>query len=166
MEEPWLRGPIPGLDPSIAPILYAFAQAREDLAHYTDGLTPEQIWSRPYDLASVGFHMRHIAGSIDRLMIYLTGAQLSESQLASLAAESVPGASREELLAELDAACTRAESIVRALDPAILPTPREVGRKRLPTTVIGLLTHIAEHTQRHVGQAITTAKLVREYWNR
>jgi len=70
------------------------------------------------------------------------------------------------LLAALDAAFTHAESIVRALDPATLSTPREVGRKRLPTTVIGLLTHIAEHTQRHVGQAITTAKLVREYWNR
>jgi uncharacterized damage-inducible protein DinB len=166
MEEPWLRGPIPGLDPRIAPILYAFTQAREDLAHYTDGLTSDQLWSRPYDLASVGFHLRHITGSTDRLMTYLTGTQLSESQRTSLASESTPGASREELLAALDAAFTHAESIVRALDPATLSTPREVGRKRLPTTVIGLLTHIAEHTQRHVGQAITTAKLVREYWNR
>ena len=164
MEEPWLRGPIPGLDPRIAPILYTFTQAREDLAQYTDGLTPDQIWARPCSLASVGFHIRHIAGSTDRLMTYLTGAQLSEAQLASLAAESTPGAAREELLAALDAAFTCAESIVRALDPASLTTPREVGRKRLPTTVIGLLTHIAEHTQRHTGQAITTAKLVHKYW--
>jgi hypothetical protein len=166
MEEPWLRGPIPNLDPRIAPILYAFEQAREDLAHYTDGLTPDQLWFRPCDLAPTAFHIRHIAGSADRLITYLTGAQLSESQRADLAAESTPGASREELLAALDAAFARAEAIVRTLDPATLTNPREVGRKRLPTTVIGLLTHIAEHTQRHVGQAITTAKLVRQYWNR
>jgi hypothetical protein len=36
-----------------------------------------------------------------------------------------------------------------------------VGRARLPSTVFGLLFHVAEHTQRHAGQAITTAKIVR-----
>lgn len=107
--------------------------------------------------------MRHIAGSIDRLLTYLEGRQLTASQLAALPSEVQPGATREELLAELGAALGRAEKIVRALDPATLADPREVGRKRLPTTVIGLLTHIAEHTQRHVGQAISAAKLVRAF---
>jgi len=160
--EPWLRG-VAGVDPLVAPVLYAFQQAREDLALHTEGLTSEQIWATPYGLGSVGFHLRHIAGSTDRLMTYLQRKQLSEAQLSSLDAEAEPGATREELFADLDSAFHRAEAIVRALDRATLADPREVGRKRLPTTVIGLLTHIAEHTQRHVGQAISAAKLVRVF---
>jgi uncharacterized damage-inducible protein DinB len=148
-EEPWLRGPIPGIDPLTAPVLYAFIQAREDLARYTENLTTAQLWS-----SKVGFHIRHIARSTDRLIMYLKGEQLTPEQLG----EGEPGASREELLAELDSAFNRAEAVIRAIDPATLAEPREVGRKKLPTTVIGLLTHIAEHTQRHVGQAITGAR--------
>ena len=161
LPEPWLRGPVHGVSPLIAPILFAFQQAREDLATYTEGLSVEQIWATPYDFGSLGFHLRHIAGSTERLITYLEGRQLSEEQMAALAAEKQPGASREELLAELDRAFRRSEAVVRALNPLALAEPREVGRKRLPTTVIGLLTHIAEHTQRHVGQAICAAKLAR-----
>jgi uncharacterized damage-inducible protein DinB len=148
-EEPWLRGPIPDVDPLTAPVLYAFIQAREDLARYTENLTTEQLWS-----STVGFHIRHITRSTDRLITYLKGQQLAPEQFG----EGEPGASREELLAELDSAFKRAELVIRAIDPATLAEPREVGRKKLPTTVIGLLTHIAEHTQRHVGQAITGAR--------
>lgn len=147
MEEPWLRGPIPGVDALVAPVLYAFTQAREDLARYTEGLTAEQLWA-----SGVGFHVRHIARSTDRLIGYLEG------RLPEVLGDGEPGATREELLAELDAAFHRAEAVVRAIDPATLRDARTVGRKALPTTVIGLLTHIAEHTQRHVGQAITAAK--------
>jgi len=161
LPEPWLRGPAPGVSPLIAPILYAFQQAREDLATHTEGLTTEQIWATPFGFGSVGFHLRHIAGSTERLVTYLEGAQLSETQLAALKSEHQPGASRETLLSDLDSAFQRSERVVRALDAATLADPREVGRKRLPTTVIGLLTHIAEHTQRHVGQAISAAKLAR-----
>jgi uncharacterized damage-inducible protein DinB len=142
-------------------VLYAFQQAREDLAKYTEWLTSEQIWATPYNFGSVGFHVRHIARSTDRLMTYLVGKQLTQSELSALEEEAVPGATREELLAQMDAAFERAEAIVRSLDPATLADPREVGRRRLPTTVIGLLTHIAEHTQRHVGQAISASKLTR-----
>jgi len=147
VEEPWLRGPIPGVDPLIAPVLYTFTQAREDLARYTEGLTAEQLWS-----STVGFHIRHISRSTDRLIGYLEG------RLPQQLGDGDPGATREDLLAELDSAFHRAEAVVRSIDPATLRDAREVGRKRLPTTVIGLLTHIAEHTQRHVGQAITAAK--------
>ena len=160
LPEPWLRG-LSGGSPLTVPVLYAFQQAREDIAKYTESLTSEQIWAKPYGLASVGFHVRHIAGSTDRLMTYLQGKQLTPSELRALETEATPGATREELLAELNAAFERAEMIVRAIDPATLADQREVGRKRLPTTVIGLLTHIAEHTQRHVGQAISAAKLAR-----
>lgn len=162
LPEPWLRGPIPGVHSLAAPVLYAFEQAREDLVKYTEGLSPEQLWATPHGFGSVGFHMRHIAGSTGRLMTYLQGRQLSDAQMNALQTEKEPGASREELLAELDRAFQHAETVVRALDAAALPEPREVGRQRLPTTVIGLLTHIAEHTQRHAGQAISAAKLARQ----
>jgi len=161
LPEPWMRGPIAGVEPLAAPVLYSFQQAREDLAKYTEGLTPQQIWATPYGFGSVGFHLRHIAGSTDRLMTYLEGKQLAESQIAELRSEHEPGATREELLANMDRVFQQAEAVVRGLKPGQLPEPREIGKKRLPTTVIGLLTHIAEHTQRHVGQAISAAKLAR-----
>jgi uncharacterized damage-inducible protein DinB len=147
-EEPWLRGPIEGIDPLTAPVLYAFIQAREDLSKYTEGMTTERIWA-----SGVGFHIRHISRSTERLIGYLEG------RLPEKLGEGEPGASREELLNEMNSVFRAAEAVVRAIDPATLREPRTVGRKRLPTTVIGLLTHIAEHTQRHIGQAITASKL-------
>jgi uncharacterized damage-inducible protein DinB len=159
--EPWLRGPLPGVDTFVAPLLYSFQMAREDLAKYTAGVTTEQIWATPHGFGSVGFHLRHIAGATDRLMTYVSGGLLSSDQMAALKSEKEPGATREELLAGIDQAFASAEAVVRALDPAQLTDSRGVGRKQLPTTVIGLLVHIAEHTQRHVGQAISAAKLAR-----
>ncbi len=161
LPEPWMRGPIEGVPALLSPLLYSFQQAREDLTRFTEALTTEQIWVQPHGFGSVGFHLRHIAGSTDRLTTYLEGRQISEAQLDFLKHEHDPGATREELLAGMDAAFQRTETIVRALDPARLSDPREIGRKKLPTTVIGLLTHVAEHTQRHVGQAISAAKLAR-----
>jgi uncharacterized damage-inducible protein DinB len=157
--EPWLRGPIEGIDPLRAPILYAFQQAREDLAHWTEGLD-HRIWFQPAGLAPLGFQLRHIAGSVDRLMTYVEGGQLTEVQLAALKTESEPSGTRDQLLAAISESFQNAERIVRALDPTTLCDPRAVGRKKLPTTVIGLLTHIAEHTQRHVGQAIVTSRVL------
>ena len=159
--EPWLRGPLPNVHPLLAPALYAFQQTREDLAAHTAGLTAAQVWARPHGLAPLGFHIRHIAGSVDRLSTYLNGRALDAPQMAALAAEMQPGASLGELLADLDRSLGRAEQVIRGIDPATLAEPRAVGRKRLRTTVIGLLTHIAEHTQRHLGQAISAAKLTR-----
>jgi uncharacterized damage-inducible protein DinB len=160
--EPWLRGAIPGVDLCVAPVLYAFQQAREDLAIYVDGLSPAQIWARPYGFGSVGFHIRHIAGSTDRLVSYLANRELGPAQIAAVSAEEEPGnQSAEALLAEMERVFRSAEAVVRSIEPARLPEPRWVGRKRLPTTVAGLLTHIAEHTQRHIGQAISAAKLAK-----
>jgi uncharacterized damage-inducible protein DinB len=160
LPEPWMRGPIAGVHPLLAPVLYSFQMAREDLERHTAGLPVECIWATPHGLTSVGFHMRHIAGSTNRLMTYLEGGELSAAQWDALAAEESTGTlSREQLLAALDEAFLDAEAVIRTMDPAALAEARTVGRKRLPTTVIGLLTHIAEHTQRHVGQAIAAAKL-------
>lgn len=157
-----MRGPISGVDPLVAPVLYAFQQAREDLAKYTEGLTPEQLWASPHGFGSVGFHIRHIAGSTGRLMTYVRGGLLTPDQIRDLDDEKRPlGIGRDELLAQLDRAFAGADAVVRAIDPRTLAEPRGVGRKQLPTTVIGLLTHTAEHTQRHVGQAISAAKWIR-----
>jgi hypothetical protein len=162
LPEPWLRGPIPDVNPLAAPILYAFQQALEDLARYTDGLTDNQIWATPHGMGSVGFHIRHIVGSTGRLMTYLQRRDLDEEQMQALHAENTPhGPGRDELLADLDRCFRDSEAVVRSLDPSMLAEVRTVGRKRLPTTVIGLLTHIAEHTQRHVGQAIGAARLAK-----
>lgn len=158
--EPWLRGPMQGVHPSLAPLLYSFEQAREDLEKWTVSLTDEHVWATPLGLAPVGFHLRHIAGSVERLMTYVRGEDLSEAQITMLRREKEPGASRQELLKNVQVAFENAECIVRQIDPATLAHRREVGRKRLPSTVGGLLTHIAEHTQRHLGQAIITAKVV------
>jgi uncharacterized damage-inducible protein DinB len=158
--EPWLRGPIPDVDPRISPILYTFQQAREDLDLYAGSLTPAQLWAKPYGFGSVGFHLLHITGSTDRLMSYLEGRALTREQFAALAVEEkTEGLTAAELLAGMDRVFQAAEAAVRAVDPATLSEPRWVGRKRLPTTVAGLLTHIAEHIQRHIGQAISAAKL-------
>ena len=162
LPEAWMRGPIPGVHPLCMPVLFTFQQAREDLARYTEGLSTTQLWATPYGLGSAGFHVLHIAGSTERLMAYLNGKELSAAQLDALAAEATAsGTERGELLAIVDRAFDDAERVVRALDPQSLAEPRSVGRRHLPTTVIGLLTHIAEHTHRHVGQAISAAKLAR-----
>ena len=164
--EPWLRGPLAGVTPVLAPTIQAFAQAREDLSHWTDGLTDAEIWSRPHGLAPIGFHLRHIAGSVERLTAYMRGEQLTVKQLEAIAHEIDSDArlsrSLIELLAEVNEALHKSEQTIRTLDPTILEERREVGRKHLPTTVIGLVVHLAEHTQRHVGELIVTAKLIRE----
>jgi hypothetical protein len=159
--EPWLRGTIEGLHPILAGLLYSFEQVSEDLRHWMDGVSIEELWSSPMGLTPVGFQLRHIAGSTDRLLTYALGGQLSEAQLAAMKAEAQPGEALSSLLDSIDATFAAAGKAVRAIDSKGLEEPREVGRKRLPTTCGGLLFHIAEHNQRHVGQAIVTAKLLK-----
>jgi len=159
--EPWLRGPIEGVRPHLMPVFHSFIMVREDLAHYTEGLTTEDVWRRTGSLPSLGFHLRHIAHSVDRLVTYLCGGELTTAQTDTLKQETVPGATLDELLAQVDQQLREAENRLRTIPASALYDPRWVGKKRLPTNVLGLLTHVAEHTQRHLGQAITTAKLAR-----
>lgn len=161
MSEPWLSGPIEGVHPLVAPLIHSFAQVREDAAKWTEALTPEQLWAEPQGTGSVGFHIRHAGGAAERLCTYLQGQQLSDDQVAVSRAEKTPGATREALLAELNQRLDAVEATVRALDPATYTDARGVGRKMLPSTVMGLIVHIAEHTQRHIGEAIVTAKWAR-----
>jgi uncharacterized damage-inducible protein DinB len=160
--EPWLRGPLRDAHPLIMPVLFSFQQVREDLQRHTAGLSDEQVWQRPEGLPSLGFQLRHIGGSIDRLLTYLAGGQLSPEQLQALRQESVAEGSLKSLLEAVDASLADAEKRLRTLDTRTIYDVRYVGRKKLPTTVVGLLVHLAEHTQRHLGQAITTAKLLKQ----
>jgi hypothetical protein len=159
--EPWLRGPLEGVHPLVAPTLRAYTQALEDLAQWTDGLSDAQIWSHPHGLAPVGFQLRHIAGSVERLTTYLRGEQLTNQQLEAARGEMEPGPGRAVLLELVARSLQDSEQVIRTLHPATLTHPRVVGRKQLPVTVAGLVVHLAEHTQRHVGELIITTKLVR-----
>jgi uncharacterized protein YigA (DUF484 family) len=158
--EPWLRGTLTELPAEQRAILHALELAREDIARWCGTLTEEELHARPYGLASVAFQVRHIAGSLDRLLTYAEGNSLSPAQLKALAAEMLREGSKEEILAEFEAGLRGAEQRVRAMSMRNWPELRDVGRKKLPTTVAGLLIRCAEHTQRHVGQAITTAKVL------
>lgn len=164
LPEVWLRGPIEGVPPLLQPVAHGLQQCREEIAALLADLTSEQIWMTPGGAASIGFHVRHAAGSLDRLFTYARGEQLSAEQRAALAAEIHPDLAPNagaRLAAAFEEAVERALAQLRATDPARLLDARGVGRAQLPSTVLGLLFHAAEHTQRHAGQAATTAKLVR-----
>lgn len=162
--EVWLRGPIDGIPALLQPVAHSLLQCREEAATVLPSLTNEQLFARPGGAASIGYHLRHAIGSLDRLFTYARGEMLSAEQLAALKAEGeidpAPDAAAK-LLAAFDAAVEKALAQLRATDERILLDPRHVGRARLPSTVIGLLFHAAEHTQRHMGQMVTTAKVVK-----
>jgi uncharacterized damage-inducible protein DinB len=137
-------------------------QAREELRALLGGFPDSLLWTRPSGVASVGFHLQHVAGVVDRLFTYARGAQLTPSQIAALKGEGTPphpDASVEDLLRAFDAAVETALEQLRTTDEGSLAEAREVGRARLPSTVLGLLAHAAEHTQRHVGQLLVTARI-------
>jgi uncharacterized damage-inducible protein DinB len=162
MVEPWLRGTLAEVDSVRRGVLHALELAREDVARWCGELTEEQLEARPFGLPSVGFQMRHMVRSLDRLLTYAEGQQLNEEQLALLKSEMESRGRREGLFAEFERGIESAMQRVRAIAPTDYEVARGVGRKMLPTSVGGLLVHCADHTQRHVGQAVTTAKLVGE----
>jgi hypothetical protein len=164
LPEVWLRGPVEGYVPESQPVVHSLLQVIEDVEAATATLTPAQIWTSPGGAASVGFHVRHLAGALDRLFTYARDEALTGAQKAVLTSEADPGsppADAAVLVAHLRAGVETALAQLRATRAADLLTPRGVGRARLPTTVLGLLFHAAEHSTRHAGQIITTAKIVR-----
>jgi hypothetical protein len=163
--EPWLRGTLTDVPAVPRAVLHALELAKEDLLRWCGPLTDAELNTRPAAIAPVAFHIRHIARSLDRLLTYAEGSQLSSDQIAQMKTElDLPG-KREELFAELDGALRKSAERIRAFDVTRLDEPRAVGQKKLPTTSGGLLVHVADHTQRHVGQAITTAKIVQAQRN-
>jgi uncharacterized damage-inducible protein DinB len=160
MTEVWLRGPLENFSPTLMPVAHALLQASEDVEAAAD-LTPEQLWMKPGGAVSVGFHLRHIVGSIDRLVTYARGEHLSEEQLEFLRNEENPVSDARQLVAETKEAIDNMLEVLRTTKDERLFEARNVGRKNLPSTVIGLLYHIGEHTSRHAGQIITTTKIVK-----
>jgi len=163
LPEVWLRGPLPGISPLLMPAAHCLLQCREEIVAAASPVSVEQLWRRPAGVASVGFHLRHIAGSLDRLLTYARGEQLDREQMAVLRAEGEPGDPPEHvepLIASAQRAIDVAVETIRSTPEADLLIPRSVGRAGLPSNVIGLLFHLAEHTHRHTGQLVTTAKIV------
>jgi len=161
LEEAWLRGPVDGVPMLLMPCAHALVQAREDVQRVLGSLTTDQVWQTPGGAASVGFHARHLGGALDRLLTYARGEALTEAQRRAKAdEEQATGLDAATLIAEVAGAIDRSMRQLRATPEASLLDAREVGRNRLPSNVLGLLFHAAEHTTRHGGQAITTARIV------
>ena len=161
--EVWLRGPIDGIQPLLQPAAHTLAQVGEDVLPIAQDLTPARLWARPGNSASIGFHLAHLPGSLDRLLTYSRGESLTSDQLAALAAERTVDQDRPELsvlLARFRNALEAAMRYLRSVPADSLLQPREVGRKRLPSTTLGLIFHAAEHSARHAGQIITLTKVV------
>jgi uncharacterized damage-inducible protein DinB len=159
--EPWLRGTHTDVPAVGRAVLHALDLALDDLTKWTEGLTDAEVHSQPLGLPTVAFHLRHIARSTDRLLSYAEGNQLSSEQLAALKGEQSGEESLAALLAEVEVSFSNAADRVRVLATANFDTFRGVGRKQLPTSIGGALIHVADHTQRHTGQVVTTAKVLK-----
>jgi uncharacterized damage-inducible protein DinB len=159
--EPWLRGTHTDVPAVGRAVLHALELALEDIRKWTNGLTDAEVRAQPLGLPAIAFHIRHIARSTDRILTYAEGDQLSEGQLAALKAENFGDGTLAELLVVLQASFASAATRIRALAGGNYDQPRAVGRKQLPTSIGGALIHVADHTQRHTGQVVTTAKALK-----
>jgi len=159
--EPWLRGNYTDVPAVGRAVLHALDLSLDDLTKWTEGLTDAEVRSQPLGLPSLAFHLRHIARSTDRILSYAEGNQLTAEQLAVLKSEQSGEESLSALLAEVETSFSNAADRIRVLATANFDTPRGVGRKQLPTSIGGALIHVADHTQRHTGQVVTTAKVLK-----
>jgi uncharacterized damage-inducible protein DinB len=162
--EVWLRGPIENVPSILQPVAHALLQAREEVNELMKDFPGELLWTKPAGVASVGFHLQHLSGVLDRLLIYADGKALSEEQLAALKAEGDPQqtkATTPDLLERFNQQVDKALKQLEGKDEQKLTEHRSVGRAQLPSTVLGLLFHAAEHTMRHLGQLIVTVRIVK-----
>jgi uncharacterized damage-inducible protein DinB len=168
--EVWLRGPLDNMPPLLQPVAHAIMQAREEVDAFMRDFPEELLWERPAGIASVGFHLQHLTGILDRLFSYAKGEALTEEQLNFLYAEGkMPKTGGppqiEELVQAYDEQVNKALEQLRQTDEQTLTEPRQVGRAQVSSTVQGLLFHAAEHTMRHVGQLLVTARILQDKVN-
>lgn len=163
LPEVWLRGPSPGFPALVQPVAHALLQAREEVMELMAGFNDALLWQRPAGLASVGFHLQHLAGVADRLFTYARGEALNANQLQYLTSEKnppYPECRSEELVIRFNLQIDKCLDQLKSTKEQTLTEYRTVGRASLPSTVIGLLAHSAEHTMRHVGQLLVTVKVL------
>ncbi|MEX2232170.1 MAG: DinB family protein [Cyclobacteriaceae bacterium] len=160
--EVWQRGPIEGVPALLQPLAHALLQAVEEAERYTENFPAELLWQRPADVASVGFHLLHIRGVVDRLFTYARGEALTADQLKELSAEKEINKSIQasDLVDAFRQQVNRAIVQLQNTPESTLTERRKIGRKEIPTTVAGLLFHAAEHTQRHIGQLLVTVRIL------
>lgn len=166
--EVWQRGPLPDIAPLLQPVAHALLQAREELSDHMENFPRELLWVRPAGMASVGFHLQHLSGVLDRVFTYARAETLTSFQFEQLAEEgkdSESGYSAEDLVRRFNRQIDFAIQQLKETEEASLPDYRGVGRAGLPSTVIGLLFHAAEHTMRHIGQLMVTAAIVKDKTN-
>lgn len=159
--EPWLRGTRTDVPAVARAVLHALELALDDITKWTAGLTDDEVHAAPLGLPPVAFHLKHIAGSVDRILTYAEGGALTREQVAAIDDELGGVETLAELLGELEASFSNADERIRTLATADPNTPRAVGRRQLPITLGGALVHVADHTQRHTGQLVTTAKVLK-----
>ena len=161
--EVWLRGAIPGISPYLQPVAHALLQAKDEISALMQGFPDVLLWETPAGVAPPGFHLQHLSGVLDRLFTYAEGKSLSQEQLAYLKQEGTP-AHKEITTALLVNAfheqVDNAVHFLQNLEDHALTEKRGVGRAQLPSTVLGLLVHAAEHTMRHTGQLLVTVKVL------
>jgi uncharacterized damage-inducible protein DinB len=164
LPEVWLRGPVENIPSILQPVAHALLQAKEEVNELMKDFPEELLWIKPSGAASAGFHLQHLAGVLDRLFTYANGNALSNQQLVALKAEGDPeqtNATAIELVENFNQQVTTALKQLQQTNEQKLTEYRTVGRAQLPSTLMGLLFHAAEHTMRHLGQLIVTVRVVR-----
>jgi len=162
--EVWLRGPLPDVPPLLQPVAHALLQAQEELHEYLNDFSDSLLWQRPADVASVAFHLQHLTGVLDRIFTYARGEALTETQMQALKAEGIenPEINVQQLVEAFNQQVEKAINQLKSTNEATLTEVRYVGRAKIPSTVIGLLFHAAEHTTRHLGQLLVTSKIAKQ----
>lgn len=159
--EAWMRGPLPEVQDALQPVAHTLTQVREEVNEYLEGFLQPNLWIRPVGVASIGFHLQHLTGVLDRLFTYARGEALTPRQFETLANEGKENTENwEELLAKFNHQITLALEQLKTTSPDTIHEFRAVGRKQLPSTVLGLLFHAAEHSMRHTGQLLVTIKII------
>ena len=162
LPEVWLRGPLSNMPPLVQPVAHALLQAREELNELMNNFPETLLWEKVAGMASPEFHLQHLSGVLDRLFTYAKGDGLTEPQLAYLSAEGKPAEniSAKLLVEQFNLQVDKALKQLSETEESALTEIRGVGRSQVPSTVIGLYTHAAEHTMRHLGQLLVTVKVL------
>ncbi len=165
LPEHWQRGPVEGIPALLQPVAHTLLQAADEIKSITEGFPEALLWEKRAGVASTGFHLQHITGVLDRLFSYAQNLPLTTMQLDYLRAEGKADdlVTLEILVHRLIQQVNISLDFLRHVDENTLTEFRGIGRKQLPSTVIGLLFHAAEHTMRHTGQLIVTVKFLRYY---